>query len=298
VLDSPAALLLLLVALGGVSFFLLGRPSVPARGRKPIPIRRRSPWLTRLPILLMIGAVLFLTLSFTQFRFLRQQGTAGTVMLALDVSDSMNRTDVAPSRFEAAVTAVRGFFDDLPGELRVGLVTFAGDARVVVAPTAQHADVLAALDTLPRSTGTVIGDGLTAALDALDDLWDREGEASEGVVVLLSDGRDSGSDVAPEEAALRAGGANVPVHTIVLGRVESTEAGANEALLEGIAEASGGTAYTADSAEGLNGVYATLRSEISTELAISGSGSLFVGVAGMCAIAATVLLLVRLRSDA
>jgi Ca-activated chloride channel family protein len=298
VFDSPAALLILLAALGGVSFFLLGRPRTPARSRAPVPMKRRSPWLNRLPILLMIGAVLFLTLSFTQFRFLRQQSAAGTVMLALDVSDSMNRTDVVPSRFEAAVAAVRGFFDDLPEELRVGLVTFGGDARIVVAPTAEHAQILGALDELPRSTGTVIGDGLTAALDALSDLWEREGETSQGVVVLLSDGRDSGSDVAPEDAALRAGGANVPVHTIVLGRIDPTEAGANEALLEGIAEASGGTAYTADSAEGLNGVYATLRSEISTELAISGSGSLFVGVAAACAIAATLLLLVRLRSDA
>jgi Ca-activated chloride channel family protein len=298
VFDSPATLLILLAILGGVSFFLLGRPRPPVKSRGPIPIKRRSPWLSRLPILLMILAVLFLTLSFTQFRFLQQRSAAGTVMLAIDVSDSMNRTDVAPSRFEAAVTAVRGFFDDLPGDLRVGLVTFAGDARLIVAPTADHSHVLGALDGLPRSTGTVIGDGLTVALDALSDLWEREGETSEAVVVLLSDGRDSGSDVAPEEAALRAGEAMVPVHTIVLGRVDPTEAGANEALLEGIAEASGGTAYTADSAEGLNGVYATLRSDISTELAISGSGSLFVGVAAVCAIVATMLLLVRLRSDA
>lgn len=299
--DSPVAFLVLLAVLGGVSFLLLGRPRAPARdarSRNPIRIRRQSPWLKRLPILLVIGAVLFLALSFTQFRFLQQRGAAGTVVLALDVSDSMNRTDVVPSRLEAAVSAIRGFFDDLPAELRVGLVTFAGDARTLVAPTAEHAQVLGALDALPRGTGTVIGDGLTAALDALDALWDREEETSKGVVVLLSDGRDSGSEVDPVEAALRADEANVPVHTIVLGRVEPTaEGGANEGLLEGIAEASGGSAFTAESAEALNGVYATLRSEISTELAISGSGSLFVGIAAVLAIAATVALLVRLRSD-
>lgn len=296
--DSLGPLLLLLVVLGGVSYFLLGRPKPPARGsRTAMPIRRRSPWVKRLPILLMAGAVLFLALSFTQFRFLRNEGSAGTVILTLDVSDSMNRTDVAPSRMEAAVSAVRAFFEDLPAELRVGLVTFASVATTLVPPTTAHDEVIAALENLPRDNGTVIGDGLTAALDALDVLWERDG-MSKAVVVLLSDGRDTGSVVSPEEAALRAGEADVPVHTVVLGRADPTdEGGANEDLLEGIAEASGGSPYTADSAEGLLRVYETLRSEISTELAISGSGSVFVGVAAVFAIAATVALLLRLRSD-
>jgi Ca-activated chloride channel family protein len=298
VLDSFLALGVLILVVGVIAWALLGRGK-PAAGSKrgPSRYRRRSAWRTRAPVLLMLGALLFLGLAFTQFRLFREAGSSGTVILAMDVSESMGRTDVDPSRLEAATDAARVFLDGLPADLKVGLVTFANEATVLVEPTANRAEVLGALSALPRGEGTVIGDGLQASVDTLEAEWAANGPTP-GVVVLLSDGRDTGSVVVPLDAAENAKEDGVKVHTVVLGQaLETAGGGANVELLQQIATATGGAALTADTATGLNDVYSGLQSQISTELGVSNYGALFVGLAGLFAIAATVAVLLGLRAD-
>jgi hypothetical protein len=129
-------------------------------------------------------------------------------------------------------------------------------------------------------------------------------------VVLLSDGRDCGlapsqcpddlpaTLVRPADAAARAADLGVPVYTVLLGPSPSSEGGsASFELLQQIADTTGGSAYTADTSSGLIDVYETLETTISTELAISDYGAIFVGIAAAFAIAATVLVLLRLRSE-
>ena len=58
-----------------------------------------------------------------------------TIMLALDTSLSMEATDVAPTRIEAAQSAAKAFVDQLPTRINLGLVTFNGNAALKVAPT-------------------------------------------------------------------------------------------------------------------------------------------------------------------
>src|SRR5215218_2637380 len=73
-----------------------------------------------------------------------------TVMLAIDVSASMEATDVTPSRIVAAKAAAADFVRQLPAEFKVGVVTFSGTARVLSAPTEDRAvvtDILANLQT-------------------------------------------------------------------------------------------------------------------------------------------------------
>ena len=307
VLDSFLALFVIIVVLGVVGWALLGRRETPGKGT-PARYRRRSPWRTRLPVLLILGALVFLVLAFTQFQFLQEEGSAGTVVLAMDVSESMSRTDVEPDRLEAAREAARVFLDRLPTELQAGLVSFAAEADVVVSPTAIRREVVAGLEELPRGEGTALGDGLDAALNAIEGELEDDGDAS-GAVVLLSDGRDCGlapsqcppesigSLVRPADAAARAANLGVEVHTVMLGLDPSTRAGQESfGLLQEIADTTGGSAYTADTASGLIEVYETVETEISTELAISDYGALFVGIAAVFAIAATVLILVGLRS--
>jgi Ca-activated chloride channel family protein len=297
--DSVLALVLIAVVLGATSWALLGRreESGVRRGSTPFARRDRARRAKRVAAVLMGGAVLFLVLSFTQFRFLREESAAGTVVLAMDASESMSRSDVEPTRLEAARAAAERFLDELPAELRVGLVSFAGVADVLVTPTTERGPVVAALGELPRGEGTVIGDGLAASLDAIEDEWERAGE-TDAVVVLLSDGRDTGSAVTPEAAADRAATLGVRVYTVVLGRAIGTGGGgANVALLAEIAQTTEASSYTADTAGGLLDVYDTLRSEISTELGISGSGALFVGIAAAFAIGATVAILFALRLE-
>src|SRR3990170_5636462 len=112
--------------------------------RRPSPTRRRDAALhrartarraRRLAIVLLAGAIALVAIGFTQFRLLRQRGSAGIAMLALDVSESMSRADVEPSRLEAAADAARAFLDGLPADLSVGLASFSGTARTLVPPS-------------------------------------------------------------------------------------------------------------------------------------------------------------------
>jgi Ca-activated chloride channel family protein len=296
VFDSVLTLVVILVVAGVVAWAVFGR-RVRAGRRRPSSYRRRSPWIKRIPVLLILGALVFLALAFTQFRFLRERASTGTVVLVLDVSESMNRTDVEPTRLEAAQAAARVFLDELPPELRVGLVSFAGQAEILVPPGELRTAVVAALAELPIGEGTVIGDGLAAALDAVEAEWDESGTAP-AAVVLLSDGRDTGSAVSPDEVAARAADLGVPVHTVVLGEAAATGgAGAASTLLQRIADTTDGSTFTATTAGGLIDVYRTLQTQLTTELAISDYGALFVGIAAIFAIAATIAILFSLRSD-
>jgi Ca-activated chloride channel family protein len=310
VFDSLLALAVLVLILGVVSWALVGRRREGSgASRRTSSYRRRARWATRLPVLLIVGALLFLALSFTQFRFLKEAGSAGTVVLAMDVSESMGRTDVQPNRLEAAKEAARVFLDRLPPELQVGLVTFAARADVVVAPTTSRSEVVAALNDLPRSEGTVLGDGLDAALGSIEAEHAGDGDAT-AAVILLSDGRDCGlapsqcpsssvgATVPAADAAARAKALGVQVYTVRLGQLSgSEEAEASIALLQDIADTTGGSAYTADTASGLIDVYETLETRISTELDISDYGALLVAIASVLAIAATIAILVALRSQ-
>jgi Ca-activated chloride channel family protein len=296
VFDSVLALVVIIAVVGVILWAVLGRRTRADRRKSPA-YRRRSPWLKRLPILLIIGSLIFLALGFTQFRFLRERASVGTVMLVLDVSESMNRTDVAPTRLAAAQQAAGIFLDELPEELQVGLVTFAGEAVLLVAPDETRSTVDAALSELPVGEGTVIGDGLSTALDGVAADWEVNGTGP-AAVVLLSDGRDTGSAVPPEEAAARAAELGIPVHTVVLGQAAATGGGGEAStLLVDVADTTGGSTYTATTAGGLIDVYRTLQTELSTELAISDYGAVFVGLSALFAIAATVAILFSLRSD-
>ena len=62
-------------------------------------------------------------------------------MLAIDVSLSMQATDVAPNRLAAAQEAAKPFVDELTPGVNLGLVSFAGTATVLVSPTTDRAPV-------------------------------------------------------------------------------------------------------------------------------------------------------------
>lgn len=90
-----------------------------------------------------------------------------TIILAIDVSLSMRATDVQPSRLAAAQAAAKAFVQDLPGDLRVGIVSFAGTALPVQKPTNNRDDLVAAIDRLQLDRHTAIGSGIIASLAAL-----------------------------------------------------------------------------------------------------------------------------------
>jgi Ca-activated chloride channel family protein len=90
-----------------------------------------------------------------------------TVVLAMDVSRSMLATDVAPNRITGAQKAARAFIEELPRNIRLGIVSFAGTAAVAQAVTEKREDMLAALDRFELQRGTATGSGLIMALSVL-----------------------------------------------------------------------------------------------------------------------------------
>src|SRR5580698_9794725 len=128
----------------------------------------RSRWRRRVPAGLLAAGLAVLAVGAA-----RPQATvpvassSATIMLALDVSGSMCSTDVKPNRITAAERAASAFIRSQAGGPRIGLVTFAGTAVVLVPPTADTQQLLSALDGLTTSFGTAIGEGILTSLDAI-----------------------------------------------------------------------------------------------------------------------------------
>ena len=184
-----------------------------------------------------------------------------TILLAIDVSLSMRARDVEPDRFTAARAAARAFVQQVPDDMRVGIVAFAGTATLVQAPTTRRDELLAAIDRLTMQRGTATGSALVVALATLfpDHGIDLEamlygsgasrpgvappvspragaaaGSAGAGfmpvepgsyraaAVILLSDGRRT-TGVDPVAAARLAAERGVRVYTVGIGTVEGGE---------------------------------------------------------------------------
>ena len=197
----------------------------------------------------------------------------GTVILAIDVSNSMQADDIKPTRMDAAKVAARAFVDRQPTEVRVGVVAFGDGAVVVQAPTNSREEINRSIDRLTSQGGTSLGQALVAALGAIAGkpvAIDYEALASDSAsvdigyfgsstVVLFSDGEET-SRPDPVAVAEVASVAGVRVHTIGVG----TPAGAvvqvdgfsvatalDSELLEEVASVTDGTYHEAGDAEGL-----------------------------------------------
>ena len=174
-----------------------------------------------------------------------------TIVLAMDVSRSMRAIDIEPSRIAAAQNAVKAFVKDMPPNVRIGIVTFAGTAAVAQTPTENREELIAAVDRFQLQRQTAIGSGLLLALTVLlpdsgialeevvfDSAFSRRsggvplaadkgappkdfkpvppGSYTAGAIVLMSDGRrTTGPD--PVKAAKMAAERGVRVHTIGFG---------------------------------------------------------------------------------
>ncbi|GAA2091434.1 VWA domain-containing protein [Actinomadura alba] len=231
----------------------------------------RPGWRRHAPaaaFLLMLG--LFVTgfaRPTTDVRVPREQAT---IMVAVDVSTSMEATDIEPSRITAAKGAARAFVNSLPARFNVGLVAFSGSATVTVAPTTDRRAMLAGIDRLTLSPRTAIGEGVFTSLQAITDFGVQFGEsAPPGRVVLLSDGTNTAGR-SPVTAAERAAQTRVPVSTIAYGTAEGViyQNGTPVAVpvdgpaLERLAQETGGRFYEAATGDELRQVYEDIGSSV------------------------------------
>lgn len=196
-----------------------------------------------------------------------------TVMLVIDVSRSMEATDVAPSRMASARDAASGFVEELPDGFDIGLVVFDGSARVLSTPTQDHDAILDAIAGIETGHATAAGEGLHAALEAIEVAQEgdtaAEGDAPSASVVLLSDGATTvGMPVA--DAAEEAVEMGVPVSTITFGTAdgelevdgETVQVPPDTASMAELAETTGGQTFAAASGDELRAVYEDIQARV------------------------------------
>ncbi|MEO2104283.1 MAG: VWA domain-containing protein, partial [Actinomycetota bacterium] len=180
--------------------------------------------------------------------------------------------DVEPRRLDAAQAAALRFMDEVPDQVRVGLVSFAENAVANVAPTDDRAIVRTTIENLELRPGTAIGEALLVAVDLIEaDLQaiqaEQQGddEPEPATIIVLSDGDTTAGR--PNAFGVRAAQeAGIAVSTISFGTVNGViqfqgqivPVPSNGRALEGIADDTGGRFYDADSAEALTEVFETL----------------------------------------
>jgi Ca-activated chloride channel homolog len=249
---------------------------------------KRPGWRRHLPAAALVAALSLLVLGFARpTRAVKIPREQATVVLAIDVSASMQATDVSPSRFAAARDAARAFTEHLPARFRLGLLSFAGSATVLVPPTNEREPVLQSLDNLRLGPRTAIGEAIFAALDTVANSADPALEKQPPArIVLLSDGATTAGRP-NADAAAAAAEARVPVSTIAFGTDAGTvvvdgrliQVPVDRDALRDVAETTNGSFFEAASGEELRQVYDDIGSQIGYRIERREVTAWFVGMA-------------------
>ena len=223
-----------------------------------------------------------------------------TVVLAIDTSLSMEASDVAPNRLEAAKTAALSFVEGLPEQINVGLVTFDGVARVRVTPTTDRRPVQSAIENLELGPATAIGEAIFAGLDAIESapIVDVEGEPIPATMVVMTDGKTTVGRPDADGAAA-AVEAEIPISTIAFGTDRGTividgeiqPVPVERVALREIADGTGGQFFEAESLGELESVYADIGSSIGFDTEEQEVTDRFVGYAAILLVVSTLLSL-------
>ncbi len=294
-LAGSRLLLLLVVAAVAVAYVVL-----QVRGRQRYALRftnlallgsvapRRPGWRRHLPAALLLVSLAGMVVSLARpARAELVPRERATIMMAIDVSISMDATDVRPSRLASAKAAATSFAQLLPEQINLGLVAFAGSARVLVPPTTDRAPVIEAIGRLELAESTAIGEAVLTSLDAIESApAAADGEPVPAHILVLSDG-ETQVGTPNELAAAAAVEAGVPVTTIAFGTPDGTityqgqtlPVAVNEDELAALAEATGGSAFEAATTEQLETVYRDIGSSIGFVTEQREIGSWFTGAA-------------------
>jgi Ca-activated chloride channel homolog len=255
--------------------------------------RRRFPlglWVTLLGLAALAVAVAGPAASVPVTR------AAGAVIIAMDVSNSMGATDVAPSRLEAAKTAAVSFVKAQPSSVDVGVVAFQTGGLTTNQPSADHTQATAALQRLKVAGGTSLAAAILTSLSAItgkvvavgkDGTVPDIGYWGSATIILFSDGGDEGSADATTAAATAAQTAGVHIETVGVGTTAGAtvdvggykvETALDADTLTAIAQTTGGSYHPASDAAELNGIAKTINLRLTTHhesLPLAGAFTLF-----------------------
>ena len=265
----------------------------------------RVGWRRHVPPLLMLGALTALILASARpVALIALPSNQQTIILAMDVSGSMRAADVEPNRLVAAQNAAKAFLKNLPRDVKVGVVAFAGSAQVAQLPTLNRDDLVTAIDRFQLQRATATGNAIVISLATLFPnagielqqlSFDRAramgrpldqappsqkefipvppGSYTSAAVIMLTDGqRTTGVD--PVEAAKMAADRGVKVYTVGIGTVDGETIGfegwsmrvrLDEETLKAIAQKTAAEYYYAGTAQDLQKVYESLSSRLTLE---------------------------------
>lgn len=232
---------------------------------------RRPRWRRHVPVVgMLIAAGALIVAAAKPQRSVAVEIERASIMLATDVSGSMQATDVDPDRLTAAKRAGHAFLESVPEKVNVGVMAFNQTPTVLQSPTPDRAAAAEAVDAMEISGGTATGEAVLAALRSLENAPGAQRGTPPAAIVLLSDGESTrGAD--PVDAARQAADAGVPIYTVALGTPEGTiETGGrieqvppDPETLAAMAEASDGEFFEIADASRLDQVYERLGSELS-----------------------------------
>ncbi|MDC7994875.1 vWA domain-containing protein [Altibacter sp. HG106] len=271
-------LLLVLPALVGWYVWTRKRRTAALRISSVSGFKTKKNWLARLRPLLFVLRLIALALIITAMarprtvdESTRVKTTKGIdIVMAIDVSASMLARDLRPNRLEALKKVAAQFINDRPTD-RIGLVEYAGESFTKTPLTSDKTIVLSSLKGISYNTviegGTAIGMGLATSVNRL-----KESRAVSKVIILLTDGVNNSGFIDPKIASELAVEFGIKVYTIGLGtngmalspigiRNDGTfqygniQVEIDEALLEEIAQTTGGKYFRATSNTRLEEIY-------------------------------------------
>ena len=330
-------LLLTVPALIAAYFFLLRRKTQTALRYASLSIVKEAMgtgqrFRRHIPALLFLVALTVMILAIARpAAVITLPSQHQTIILAMDVSGSMRATDVQPNRISAAQAAAKAFVADLPSNVRVGVVSFAGTASLVQPPTQNHEDIIAAIDRFQLQRATAIGSGIIvslatifpeAGIDLSSLLYGRDaprgvpldparkaakpdfkpvppGSYTSAAIILLTDGqRTTGPSTI--EAAQMAAHRGVRIFTVGIGTTAGETIGfegwsmrvhLDEATLKAVANMTRGEYFYAGTATDLKKVYETLNSKLVLEKKDMEISALFSAAAAVIALVSASLSL-------
>jgi len=224
IFHSPAYLFLLLLLIPVIGWYIyqlknweatVQISSTASLARSP---RSWRVYLIHVPFGLRVLAILCLSLALARPQLSNRWSSESTegidIMMALDISGTMQAEDLRPTRLDAAKAVAEEFVLNRPND-QIGLVVFAGESFTQCPLTIDHA----VLVNLFRSVkfgmiedGTAIGLGLANAVNRM-----KDSPTKSKVIILLTDGSNNRGDIDPLTAAQIAQTFGIRVYAIGVG---------------------------------------------------------------------------------
>ena len=237
-------------------------------------VSRLRTWFRHLPFILFSVALALIILALARPRTSQASQKVDTegidIVLTMDVSTSMLARDFRPDRIGAAKDIAIEFIASRPSD-RIGIVVFAGESFTQSPLTTDRVtliNLMKEIETGLIEDGTAIGNGLATAVARL-----KDSDAKSKVVILLTDGVNNRGEISPVMAAEIARTYDVRVYTIGVGAkgtapypvqtpwgidVQQVRVEIDEALLQQIADKTGGKYFRATDNTKLMEIYSEI----------------------------------------